>query len=59
MSHRWTRSSYCIGDSHCVEVAFVGDAVLMRNSTRPELVLELTPAEWDAFLWTIRGGAWH
>jgi|tagenome__1003787_1003787.scaffolds.fasta_scaffold19553911_2 hypothetical protein len=54
----WARSSRCVGESHCVEVAFVGDAVLLRNSTRPLRVLKFTADEWDVFLQTVRRDAW-
>jgi hypothetical protein len=39
---------------NCVEVAFVGDAIAVRDSKHPEgPVLLFTQAEWDAFV----GGA--
>jgi hypothetical protein len=39
---------------NCVEVAFVGEAIAVRDSKSPEgPALIFTPAEWDAFV----GGA--
>jgi Domain of unknown function (DUF397) len=36
---------------NCVEVAFVGDAIAVRDSKRPNgPVLLFTPSEWDAFV---------
>ncbi|MBX6722510.1 MAG: DUF397 domain-containing protein [Dactylosporangium sp.] len=36
---------------NCVEVAFVGDRIAVRDSKDPEgPVLVFTPAEWDAFV---------
>lgn len=49
----WHKSTHSGGDD-CVEVAFVGDAIAVRdakNVTGPALIF--TPAEWDAFV----GGA--
>jgi hypothetical protein len=51
----WRRSSQTgAADDNCVEVAFVDDAIAVRDSRRPEgPVLIFTQAEWDAFV----GGA--
>jgi|KBSMisStandDraft_5_1062788.scaffolds.fasta_scaffold779987_1 hypothetical protein len=36
---------------NCVEVAFVGDSILVRDSKNPSgAVLVFTPSEWDAFV---------
>jgi Domain of unknown function (DUF397) len=36
---------------NCVEVAFVGDSILVRDSKNPSgAVLVFTPNEWDAFV---------
>ena len=36
---------------NCVEVAFVDDAIVVRDSKRPEgPLLVFTPNEWDAFV---------
>ncbi|HEX6075643.1 MAG TPA: DUF397 domain-containing protein [Micromonosporaceae bacterium] len=47
----WRKSSRSGSQGQCVEVAFTGDAILMRNSKHPEgPVLRFTRAEWLAFL---------
>lgn len=43
----WTRSRFC-ADGACAEVAVDGEAVHLRASGRPEQVVTLTPAEWEA-----------
>jgi len=54
----WGRSSRCVGDEHCVEVAVHGQAVLLRNSTKPDAVLALSRHQWrDLIAWLrSRGG---
>lgn len=45
----WRKSSRC-GTSTCVEVARLGEAILVRDSKNPEAgTLAFTEAEWDAF----------
>lgn len=52
----WQKSSFC-GTNACVEVAWTGDAVLMRNSKSPDQEpLSFTHAGWEAFLDRIRAG---
>jgi hypothetical protein len=48
----WRKSSASdSGGNDCVEVAFVGDGVLVRHSRNPSgPILSFTPAEWRAFL---------
>jgi hypothetical protein len=42
---------------NCVEVAFVGDAIAVRDSKNPTgPVLLFTQAEWDAFVAGAKGG---
>ncbi|NUO55146.1 MAG: DUF397 domain-containing protein [Hamadaea sp.] len=48
-SAQWLRSSRCEAGT-CAEVKFEADEVLLRNSTRPEVVVRLTGEEWQAFL---------
>lgn len=44
-----TRSS--AGCDNCVEVAFVGGAIAVRDSQNPQKgTLIFTPEEWDAFV---------
>ncbi|GII22220.1 DUF397 domain-containing protein [Planosporangium mesophilum] len=55
---RWRRSDrsgpYSDG---CVEVAFVGDAIAVRDSRNPAgPVLLFTRSEWDAFVGGARDG---
>ena len=52
---RWIKSTHSGPDSdNCVEVAFVGEAIAVRDSKNPAgPALIFTPAEWDAFV----GGA--
>jgi hypothetical protein len=51
----WRRSSTSVPDcDNCVEIAFVDEAIAIRDSRHPEgPVLLFTQAEWDAFV----GGA--
>lgn len=36
---------------NCVEVAFIGEAIVVRDSKQPDGgVLVFTPSEWDAFV---------
>lgn len=51
----WRRSSTCEA-SACVEVKHAVDVVLVRSSLRPDVVVELTGAEWSAFLAGVRAG---
>lgn len=62
LSHAvWRKSS--ISDANggaCVEVAFLRDAVALRDSKNPGgSVLIFTPAEWDAFLGGVMNGEFN
>lgn len=47
---KWRRSSYT-GDGNCVEIAEVGDKILLRNSNRiADGTLTFTRAEMAAFV---------
>ncbi|WNV89252.1 DUF397 domain-containing protein [Umezawaea sp. Da 62-37] len=49
----WRKSSYSGGgtNGNCVEVAFVGDVVAIRDSKNPAVGMLLIPAEhWRSFL---------
>lgn len=48
---QWRKATASQGNGECVEVAFVPNAVAMRDSKDPQgPVLAFTPKEWDAFL---------
>ncbi|MEV4423556.1 DUF397 domain-containing protein, partial [Patulibacter sp. NPDC049589] len=42
----WRKSTRCVSDHHCVEVADLGDDVGVRNSQRPQTALVLPKAAW-------------
>jgi hypothetical protein len=46
----WRRSSRCVGESHCVEVGFRDQYVLLRNSTQPDVRLTLSLDQWRDLL---------
>jgi hypothetical protein len=53
---RWLRASLCSTNT-CVEVAWTGERVLVRDTKHPENPpMEFTAAEWAAFLHGARGG---
>jgi hypothetical protein len=53
---QWRRSSRCSSDA-CVEVAWTGDHVLLRDSKDlAKAPMEFTAAEWAAFVKGARGG---
>jgi hypothetical protein len=48
---RWRRSGRCNGESTCVEIAFVEDRVLVRNSQAPDgPTATFSRAEWAVFV---------
>lgn len=55
---RWRKSSYTGGESNtCVEVAFAGLAVGMRDSKNPTgPTLIFAPAAFGAFIDTVKAG---
>jgi hypothetical protein len=54
----WTKSVRSGGNcDNCVEVAFVDDAIAVRDSKNPNGgVLVYTRAEWDAFIGGVKDG---
>jgi len=56
---RWRKSSIC-DSSTCVEVAFAGERVAMRDSKDPEgPVLTFSREAWTSFLADLRTGRTH
>jgi Domain of unknown function (DUF397) len=47
---RWRKSSFSGQDTNCVEVAYTGDAVGVRDSKSPAAQLAVSQAAWRAFL---------
>jgi hypothetical protein len=48
---RWRRSERCTGEAACVEIAFAGDRVLVRNSQVPDgPTATFSRAEWSDFI---------
>jgi Domain of unknown function (DUF397) len=55
-SDEWRRSSLCENGA-CVEIALVGEVIVLRNSESPDgPVLTCTPENWAAFLTAIKDG---
>jgi hypothetical protein len=54
----WTKSARSGGNcDNCVEVAFIDDAIAVRDSKNPTAgVLLYTRAEWDAFIGGVKDG---
>ena len=53
----WRRSTISGANDQCVEVAFAGQSVLVRNSRRPDGPwLSFTVPEWVAFLGGVENG---
>lgn len=54
---RWSKSRRSSAQGNCVEVAFVGDVVAVRDSKDPAgPALVFTRAEWAAFTGGVRDG---
>ncbi|MFG3438008.1 DUF397 domain-containing protein [Nonomuraea sp. NPDC047897] len=54
----WRRSSFCNGNSACVEVAPLADGNVALKDSKDEdgPVLVFTPSEWEAFTAGVRDG---
>ncbi|MFI5915429.1 DUF397 domain-containing protein [Dactylosporangium sp. NPDC051541] len=44
----WRKSSLCEA-GNCIEVAWADTEILIRDSQRPEQVLQVSRSDWDAF----------
>lgn len=53
----WKKSSRSSGNGQCVEWAYVGDAVAVRDSKDPAgPALIFTPDEWGSFVGGVKDG---
>jgi hypothetical protein len=53
----WRKSTYSGGNGECVEVAFVGDVVAVRDSKHQDGPVHVfPPREWDAFVGGLLNG---
>jgi hypothetical protein len=50
----WRRSRFCVGDGHCVEVAYGDGCVYLRNSQSPDHCLCLTQDAWQSMIACLR-----
>jgi hypothetical protein len=55
----WRRSSRCVGESHCVEVQFREQHVLLRNSTQPDVSLTLSLEQWRDLVASLKADPAH
>lgn len=53
----WRRSSWSYGTGNCLEIASLGQRVVVRDSKNPQgALLRITPAQWNAFVAGVRSG---
>ncbi|GAA1013958.1 hypothetical protein STXM2123_3965 [Streptomyces sp. F-3] len=56
MDIQWRKSSYSEQSGNCLELATVGDLVLVRESDEPDVVVRTTRAKLAAFLAGAKAG---
>ncbi|GIH74693.1 DUF397 domain-containing protein [Planobispora longispora] len=55
-SLEWHTSSHCNG-GNCVQVAFTGDLIAVRDSKAPDNgTLTYSHSEWATFIWAVKQG---
>lgn len=52
----WTKSSFSNGSSACVEVRGDDDAIYLRESDDPDMIVTTSRAKWEAFLAGAKAG---
>ena len=52
---KWRRSSRCNG-GQCVEVAQLGDEVMVRDSADPDWIIAVSNGNWQEFITDVRAG---
>lgn len=53
----WRRSARSYGTGNCLEVAALGQRVVVRDSKNPTgAVLRITPTQWNDFVAGVRSG---
>ncbi|MEW2581465.1 DUF397 domain-containing protein [Streptomyces syringium] len=53
---QWQKSSFSTDGNECIELARSGEAVLMRESDAPDLIVTSTPSKLSAFLKGVKAG---
>ncbi|MEU1791749.1 DUF397 domain-containing protein [Streptomyces sparsogenes] len=52
----WRKSSYSNGDTNCIEVSTIGNAVLLRESDTPATILKTSRDQLRVFTLGIKAG---
>lgn len=55
----WAKSSFCRNASSCVEVRGDADAIYLRESDDPDVVVTTTRSKWDAFVKGVAAGEFN
>ncbi|MFC6015581.1 DUF397 domain-containing protein [Plantactinospora solaniradicis] len=55
----WRRSSRCVTEHHCVEVASATDVIALRNSRHPADVLLLPGSVWRNLISGVKAGVFE